>query len=192
MLLHTNTDRHVYNRRHTPSTRNMSGGAASGPRLKQSAQRHIVPLASIAKKARMDKSLAASTAGRAAVRAIARWNGVTDDDEVDTLKAQIAELDDESDEDSAAEYAIIQSRFEALAAEYNVKATEQANAELKFACAICFENRDMHDLRIVAPCGHGFCRECIETHMGVAAAAQADPVCPNCRGPMTSVLTARF
>jgi len=174
----------------------MSGGAASGPRTKRTAIGHIQlsmsPDRILAKRARDRMSLAASTAGRAAVRAIARWNGVTDDDEVDTLKAQIAELDDESDEDSAAEYAIIQSRFEALAAEYNVKATEQANAELKFACAICFENRDMHTLRIVAPCGHGFCLECAETHMGVAAAAQADPVCPNCRGPMTSVLTARF
>jgi hypothetical protein len=145
----------------------------------------------VAKRARERASLAASTAGRDAQRAIARYNAVTDYDEVDTLNAQIEELDEESDEDSAKEYAIIQARFKTLAAEFNSKATEKANAELNFACAICFENREMDTVRIL-PCGHGFCSDCVNAHMAAAAAADDGPVCPNCRAPITSVITARF
>ena len=145
----------------------------------------------ITKKARMDKSLAACTAGRAAQRAIGRFHGVTDHDEIDTLYAQIKQLDDESDEDSAKEYAIIQARFKALAAEHNAKATDRANASLNFACAICFENREMDTLRIL-PCGHGFCSDCIDKHMAAVVDADDGPVCPNCRAPIASVITPFF
>jgi rubrerythrin len=145
----------------------------------------------LAKRARERASLAASTAGRAAQRCIDRHNTVTEYDEVDTLNAQIAELDEESDEDSAKEYAIIQARFKAIAAEYKAKATEQANAELTFACAICFENKQMDTLRIL-PCGHGFCTDCVNAHMAAAVDDDDRPVCPNCRAVITSVITPRF
>jgi hypothetical protein len=145
----------------------------------------------LAKRARERASLKASTAARAAERAIARYNAVTDYDEVDTLNGQISDLDGESDEDSAKEYAIIQARFRALAAEFNAKATEKANAELNFACAICFENKQIGTLRIL-PCGHGFCSDCVDKHMAAAANADDGPVCPNCRAPITNVITARF
>ena len=144
----------------------------------------------LAKRARERASLAASTAGRAAQRAIGRYNAVTDYDEVDSLNAQIEQLDEESDEDSVKEYAVIQARFKALAAEFNAKATEKANAELNFACAICFENQQIHTLRIL-PCGHGFCADCVNAHMA-AAATDDGPVCPNCREPIPSVIIARF
>jgi hypothetical protein len=145
----------------------------------------------VAQRKRQRMSRAASSAGKAAARAIKRWHGVTDDDEVDMLETQIDELDIESDEESAKEYAIIQARFEALTAEYNAKATAKANAELTFACAICFENKQIGTLRML-PCGHGFCSDCVDKHMAAAADADDGPVCPNCRAPITSVITARF
>jgi hypothetical protein len=107
------------------------------------------------------------------------------------LETQIDELDIESDEESAKEYAIIQARFKALAAEFNAKATEKANAELTFACAICFEKREVDTLRIL-PCGHGFCRDCVNAHMGAPANADDGPVCPKCREPIASVIIARL
>jgi hypothetical protein len=172
----------------------MSGGAASGTRSKRTVHHGQPPLSPsriVAKRARVRASLAASTSGRAAQRAIARYNAVTDYDEVDTLNAQIEELDEESDEDSVKEYATIQARFKALAAEFNAKATEKANAELTFACAICFEKKQIDTLRIL-PCGHGFCRDCVNDHMAAAANADDGPVCPNCREPIPSVIIARF
>ena len=147
-------------------------------------------VATIAQAERDRASRAASTAGRAAQRAITRYDGVTDEHEVDLLYAQIKALDDESDEDSAKEYAIIQARFSRLAAEHNAKAAETSNDELEFACAICFENRGMVALRILAPCGHGFCFHCTDAHIAAAGAPAA--TCPNCRAPITSVITARF
>jgi hypothetical protein len=171
----------------------MSGGAASGSRPKRTVDHGQPPMSAdriVAKRVRDRMSNAARRAARAAQRAIARYNAVTDYDEVDTLNAQISELDEESDEDSAKEYAIIQARFKALAAEHNAKTTEKANAELTFACAICFENKQMDTVRIL-PCGHGFCSDCIDKHMS-AAAAEDGPVCPNCRAPITSVITGRF
>ena len=156
----------------------MSGGAASGPHS-----------TAIAQADRDRKSDAASTAGRAAARAIARWHGVTHAEEVDTLNAQIAELDEESDKESAKEYAIIQARFKALAADYNAKGAMRANEDLDFACAICFENKQIGTLRIL-PCGHGFCYRC--TDAVIAAAGSAQATCPNCRAPVTDVIIPRF
>ena len=140
----------------------------------------------MAQRARERLSRAASTAGRAAQRAIARYDAVTDADEVDILYAQIKALDEESDEESAKEYAIIEARFKALAADYNAKRAMRANEELDFACAICFENRKMDTLRIF-PCGHGFCAGCTD-----AVVASTQPTCPNCREAFASVITARF
>ena len=84
------------------------------------------------------------------------------------------------------------SRFNALATEDNDKATEKANAELNFACAICFENREMDTLRILTPCGHGFCSGCVNAHMKAVDARGRGQDCPICRGPITKVITARF
>jgi len=144
----------------------------------------------LAKRARERMSRDARRAVRAAQRATARLSGLDGDDEVDTLETQLDELDDESDDDSAKEYAIIQARLEALAAELNARATEQANAKLTFACAICFEEKQVDTLRIL-PCGHGFCSHCVDAHMA-AATADDGPVCPKCREPIASVITARL
>ena len=149
----------------------------------------------VAKRARERARNAARRDVRAAQRAIGRFNAVTDYDEIDTLNAQIEELDEESDEDSVKEYAVIQARCKALAAEFNAKATEkanaEANAELIFACAICFEKREVDTLRIL-PCGHGFCSDCVNAHMSAAANAPDGPVCPKCRDPIANVIIARL
>jgi hypothetical protein len=145
----------------------------------------------VVQRARERASNAARRDVRAAQRAIGRYNAVTDYNEIDTLNAQIEQLDEESDEDSVKEYATIQARSKALAAEFNAKATEKANAELTFACAICFEKREVDTLRIL-PCGHGFCTDCVNAHMSAAANADDGPVCPKCREPIASVIIARL
>ena len=170
----------------------MSGGAATGSRPKRTLERGPPPMSAermLAKRARERMSHAARRAVRAAQRATARLSGLDNHDEVDTLEAQIDELDSESDDDSAKEYAIIQARLEALAAEHNAKAAEQANVERIFTCAICFENKQIDILRIL-PCGHGFCSDCVNAHM--AAPADDGPGCPTCRAPITSVISSRF
>jgi len=150
------------------------------------------PPSPIAKTARERKSIAARQAGRAAQRAINRTNAVLDADEVDTLQAQIDELDELSDEDSAKEYAIIKARFAALAGEHNSKIATEANKDLSFTCAICFDDCSIFactGLRILTPCGHGFCAGCIATHMCDDAPIS---ICPNCRMPITSVMPPFF
>ncbi len=61
------------------------------------------------------------------------------------------------------------------------------------------DNNKKDVLRIITPCGHGFCAECLAKHMAAPpAAAGADddanvtPVCPTCRGAIASVITPYF
>ena len=78
-------------------------------------------------------------------------------------------------------------------------AAQETNKGLEFACGICFSTCPKDALRILAPCGHGFCKECVEKHMAAAPAAagaddddDATPVCPSCRGAIASVHTPYF
>jgi rubrerythrin len=171
----------------------MSDFTASGQRIKRNTteqdQREQDQRA-IAKAARTRKSLEAHTAGDAAQRAINRHKARYHDDEVATLKAQIEQLDELDDEDSAKEYAIIKARFDSLAAGLNSKAANEANEDLSFTCPLCFEACKLSAAaRILAPCGHGLCSACLDAH--VARNGFLGP-CPSCRAPVASVVTPYF
>jgi rubrerythrin len=138
---------------------------------------------------RLSKSNLARKVGRATERATVRTNVMSDDDEIDTLYGQLDAIDDEDDDESSKECDIIRRRFEAIAQDHNASAAEKANVSVLFACSVCMDNKLMGDMRIVNPCGHGYCQACIEAHMCGNA---ADTTCPTCRGPITSLISPYF
>jgi hypothetical protein len=148
------------------------------------------PLAlKVAKKnARIRKSLAVNTTLRSTKRAEERWQATDEDNEVETLEFQLNNLQYESDENVLQEFDIIQSRLQRLNEHFKRLAAKEGNKDFEFACSICFDNEKIDALRIVNPCGHGFCNTCLEKHAAPPVAAGADdedhdgPVCPTCRG----------
>ncbi len=116
-------------------------------------------------------------AARVAERAVNRYNSVDDGDEIDLLKEQLDNIDESEDDgtsnesDLSNERNIIKRRFEAIAQDHNAGAAKKATEALegraagkakeacKFTCDVCLEEcpRAASDLRILAPCGHGFC-----------------------------------
>ena len=168
----------------------MSAGKLQKPASSpEPAAKRCKPVQNPARKDRLDKSDLARKAGRAAERAMRRTNAMSDDDEVDTLYGQLDAIDDEDDDESSKECDIIRRRFEAIAQDHNASAAEKANVSLQFTCSLCMDNKLMSDLRIVNPCGHGYCQACIEAHMCGNA---ADTTCPSCRGPITSLISPYF
>ena len=156
-------------------------------------------MSSLAKRMRPDKSTtknAARRALRAARRADGRFQAVDEDDEVDKLEEQLNDLDYESDLDTTEEYDIIKNRCRRIQVQYNGLAAVDANKELSFACAVCFDNCNITCLRIITPCGHGFCYECTDKLVAAAellgAPNPAQACCPTCRGPIASVIKAYF
>ena len=143
------------------------------------------------------KADAARAALRAATRANARLEAVTEteDDEIKTLEGQLDALDYESDLDNTEEFVIIKNRCRRLQVQCNQAASEEGNKALSFSCSVCFDNCEMAALRIITPCGHGFCFECtdgLEAAKVQRKAEEADPGCPTCRGPMGAVLKTHF
>jgi hypothetical protein len=158
----------------------------------------------IAKKnARFRKSLAVSKTHRAAKRAAKRLEAVQSKDpdlELEILEEQIDRLESESDDESLKEFDVIQRRLKTLTEQYNRDAVKEVNKNLEFACSICMDNHKKDVLRIVNPCGHGFCAECLAKHMEAASVAALDavngdpagPLCPGCRGAIADVITPYF
>ncbi len=155
------------------------------------------------KNARIRKSRAVNKTHRAAKRAAERCEAAQYSPtgaEIDILGEQIEQLEEESDDDSLKEFDIIQRRLKALIQQYNSSAAKKANENLEFTCSICFDNSKMGVLRIITPCGHGFCNTCLEKHMAEASAAAAaaddedpaGPVCPTCRSAIVDVITPFF
>ena len=133
------------------------------------------------------KSVAAHVAGRAALRAAQRvsWMRMDPEMEICKLQQQLKELGDSANLKTTEEYDCILQRFlqlehqckEKVQTEMN-KAAKEANKTEVFTCAICFAKQPLSTLRLLVPCGHGFCASCMcNIH-----------ICPNCRGPKTSVL----
>ena len=67
----------------------------------------------------------------------------------------------------------------------------KAKDACRFTCAVCLEECPRaSDLRILAPCGHGFCWGCVGKLC--APSVTFPPDCPTCRAPVTSVVTPFF
>ena len=150
------------------------------------------------------KSVAAYIAGHAALRAAQRVNWMKMDPEMEIckLQQQLKELGDDADLKTTEEYDCILQRFlqlehqckEKVQTEMN-KAAKEANKTEGFTCAICFAKQPLSTLRLLVPCGHGFCVTCtskLESDITRARSAQEQdiPGCFNCRGQVTSVLRA--
>ena len=107
--------------------------------------------------------------------------------EICKLQDQLKELNEDAAVETAEEYDYIMKRFKQLENQSNEKAANETNKAVidankteKFTCGICFAKQPLSTLRVLQPCGHGFCASCtgnIEAN-----------ICPNCRGPKTSVL----
>ena len=141
------------------------------------------------------KAEAARAALRGAARAHARLQAVAEEDEIKTLEGQLDALDYESDLDHTDEFVIIKNRCRRLQEQCNQAASEEGNKALSFSCSVCFDNCEMAALRIITPCGHGFCFECtdgLEAAAGKRKAGEADPGCPTCRGVVGAVVKTYF
>ena len=133
------------------------------------------------------KASAAHVAGRVALRAAQRvsWMRMDPEMEICKLQEQLKEVNQDADLETTEEYDYILNRFMQLEKQSNEQATavtkkavEDANKTEKFTCGICFAKQPLSTLRVLQPCGHGFCASCMcNIH-----------ICPNCRGPKTSVL----
>jgi len=156
----------------------------------------------IAKKnALIRKGHAVSKTHRAATRAAKRLEAVQSEDhdlELEILEEQIDKLQNESDDESLKEFDVIQHRLKTLTEQCNRDVVKEINKNFEFACSICRDNHKKDVLRIVNPCGHGFCNECLAKHMEAAAALDAvngdpaGPRCPGCRGEIADVITPFF
>ncbi len=133
--------------------------------------------------------VAAHAAGRAALRAAQRvsWMRMDPEMEICKLQEQLKELHEDTAVLTTEECDYIMNRFMQLenqsnekAANETNKAAKDANKTEKFTCGICFAKQPLSTLRLLQPCGHGFCASCTDK-------IEAN-ICPNCRGPKTSVL----
>ena len=107
--------------------------------------------------------------------------------EICKLQEQLNELLDDTAVQTTEECDYIMNRFMQLenysngeAAKQTNQAAKDANKTEKFTCGICFAKQPLSTLRVLQPCGHGFCASCTDK-------IEAN-ICPNCRGPKTSVL----
>jgi hypothetical protein len=147
---------------------------------------HVVAPAS--KRAKLARSAAARSAVRAAKRALECVNLMDGEYILDMviteIESQLAELDDETT-DTTEEYNDIIKTLKLLEMQWKNKFAGETNKTATFTCAICLVDQPLSTLRLFVPCGHGFCATCTE-----ATQQQDILACPNCRGPIASVLKA--
>ena len=150
--------------------------------------------ASPASAAQHSAKVAARRALEAAERAHLRFQFMDENGEIDQLKHQLDDLDSEPHGNHHDEYRIIQNRCERLQAILNQGAAKEENKELTFVCAVCFDKCMMNCLRILTPCGHGFCEDCTVELRVLRAPADPDPApaCPACRAPVAAVVQPFF
>ena len=135
------------------------------------------------------KFFVARVAGCAALRAAQRvsWMRMDAEVEICKLQQQLKEMNEDTAVETTEEYDYIMNRFMQVENYSNGEAAKRTNQDAKeanmfekFTCGICFAKQPLSTLRVLQPCGHGFCASC-------TGKIEAN-ICPNCRGPKTSVL----
>jgi hypothetical protein len=132
---------------------------------------------------------------RVALRAAERAAWVNHVYEVDKLKEQVDTIYNDPDVRTHEEVDQIIQQLNQKTAKDLRAATYKANATETFSCGICLSTQKLGELRLIVPCGHGFCDKCTAKLQENITRAHAHeekdiPGCPNCRKKIDSVLKA--
>ncbi len=130
----------------------------------------------------------AMAAVRVAVRAAERAEWIGHVFEIKYLKEQADSIRHEAPVDKEAELELIIQQLQQKAARDRQKAAHDSET---FTCTVCMDKKPMGNLRVNTPCGHGFCKACIDDawHKHGAPAA---PDCFTCRTTVVSVMKVYF
>jgi len=132
------------------------------------------------------KSAAAHGALRGAKRAREFVNTISgvyiSSSPIDEVKKQLDEIDKDKNADNIEEYDDIIKSLKVFEMQCKNKFAGEVNTTGTFCCAICFVNRPIKTLRLLVPCGHGFCDTC--------TSRLTENTCPNCRGLIASIFKA--
>ena len=126
---------------------------------------------------------------KAAVRAAERAEWIGNTCEIEFLKRQAEEIARLQPFGSDEELLLIIQQLEQKAARDRQKAAASANKTEVFTCSVCMDKRPLDHLRVNGPCGHGFCKACIDAAWH-AHGAPAAPECFVCRTKVADVLKA--
>jgi hypothetical protein len=117
---------------------------------------------------------------KAAVREAERAEWIGNECEIEFLKKQSEEITRIQPLGKEDELLAIIQQLEQKAARDRQKAAASANKTEVFTCSICMDKRPLNHLRVNLPCGHGFCKACIDAAWH-AHGAPAAPECFTCR-----------
>ena len=124
---------------------------------------------------------------KAALRAAERAEWIGNIYEIEFLKKQAEEIGRLQPFGSDEELLLIIQQLEQKAARDRQKAAASANKTEVFTCSVCMDKRSLHHLYVNEPCGHGFCKACIDDAWH-AHGAPAAPDCFTCHTKVVSVL----
>jgi hypothetical protein len=122
-----------------------------------------------------------------ALRAAERAEWIGNIYEIEFLKKQSEEIARFPTVDSDEELLAIIQQLEQKAARDRQKAASSANKAEAFTCSVCMDNRLLDHLRVYGPCGHAFCKACIDGAWHAQGEVCA-PECFACRTKVVSVL----
>ena len=126
---------------------------------------------------------------KAALREAERAEWIGNTNEIKYLKEQAEYIRCSSPVGKEEELLLIIQQLEQKAVRDRQKAAASANKTEDFTCSICMDKRPLDHLRVNGPCGHGFCKACIDAAWH-APAAPAAPECFTCRTKVADVLKA--
>ena len=126
---------------------------------------------------------------KAAVREAERAEWIGNICEIEFLKRQAEEIARLQPFGSDEELLLIIQQLEQKAARDRQKAAASARTAEAFTCSVCMDKTPLDNLRVNGPCGHGFCKACIDGAWH-AHGAPAAPECFTCHTKVADVLKA--
>lgn len=118
---------------------------------------------------------------RVALRAAERASWIGNIYEVKYLQEQVDAIHRDALVDTHAEVDLIIQQLNQRAANDRRKAADAANKTEAFTCCVCMDRSPLSELRLLMPCGHGFCEPCMR-------AVHVQPLCPTCRKTINNVI----